>query len=322
MTANSNPDVVTVTLNPAIDQTVTIPNFAAGKVNRVEQIQWHPGGKGVNVAAALADYGHEVAVTGFLGRDNSGAFEVLFAQKHIEDRFLRIAGQTRIGVKITDPLQQQTTDVNFPGPAPTTSDIAELLQQLASLAAVNCRWFVLAGSLPPGVDLGIYRDIITALKRTGCSVLLDTSGEALQQALPAAPRILKPNIHELETLVGASLPTESDVVDAARKLIDRGVNLVAVSMGAQGSCFVSADAVVIARPPKVQVKSTVGAGDAMVAGIVASQLAGLPLAECARLATAFSLDALTRVESGLGSPAAIRAAREQVAIEQWVPHKA
>ncbi len=322
MTANQNSDVVTVTLNPAIDQTVTIPNFAAGKVNRVEQTQWHPGGKGVNVAAALADYGHDVAVTGFLGRDNSGAFEVLFAQKHIDDRFLRIAGQTRIGVKITDPVQQQTTDVNFPGPAPTTSDIAALLRQLASLAAQDCRWFVLAGSLPPGVDLGIYRDIISALKRNGCRVLLDTSGEALQLALEAAPQIVKPNLHELETLVGVSLPTESAIVDATGKLLERGVKLVVVSMGAQGACFVSADAVVIARPPKVQVKSTVGAGDAMVAGIIASQLAELPLTECARLATAFSLDALTRVESGLGSPSAIGAAMKQVAIEQWVSQKA
>jgi 1-phosphofructokinase len=109
-------DVVTVTLNPAIDRTVTIRNFTAGAVNRVEQERSNPGGKGVNVASALSDYGYQVAVTGFLGRENSAPFEELFARKKIADRFVRIAGRTRMGIKITDPTLHQTTDINFPGP--------------------------------------------------------------------------------------------------------------------------------------------------------------------------------------------------------------
>ena len=114
-------DVVTVTLNPAIDRTVTIRNFTAGAVNRVEQERSIPGGKGVNVPTALADYGHQVAVTGFLGRENSAPFEDLFARKKIEDRFVRIAGRTRVGIKITDPALHQTADINFPGPPPAPS---------------------------------------------------------------------------------------------------------------------------------------------------------------------------------------------------------
>src|SRR3712207_3957269 len=111
-------DVLTVTLNPAIDRTVTIHGFAAGGVDRVEQVQQNPGGKGVNVAVTLADAGHSAAVTGFLGRENIASFEQLFAQKQIDDRFVRIAGQTRVGIKIVDPAQQQTTDINFPGFTP------------------------------------------------------------------------------------------------------------------------------------------------------------------------------------------------------------
>jgi 1-phosphofructokinase len=305
-------EAVTVTLNPAIDWTISISHFAANKVNRVEQQQQHPGGKGVNVASILADYGHAVAVSGFLGRENSATFEELFARKRIADHFIRIAGQTRVGVKISDPALQQTTDINFPGQAPTPADVEALFGQLAGLGA---EWVVLAGSIPPGVAPTIYRDLVIALKEQGRKVALDTSGEPLRRALEAAPQIIKPNVHELGELLGTSLDTTAAVVAAAREYLARGTQLVAVSMGADGACFVTDREVVVARPPQVEVQSTVGAGDAMVAGIVAGQLRGLTLAECARLATAFSLDAITHIGSGLSSVEAIQGLMERVTVE-------
>ncbi len=306
-------DAVTVTLNPATDQTVTIPNFAAGIVNRVADVVSTAGGKGVNVASTLADEGHTTAVTGFLGRDNPGVFEALFARKQIKDHFVRIAGQTRVGIKISDPVQQQTTDINFPGQAPLPGDL-DVLQE--RLAALDGRWFVLAGSLPPDVDVTIYRDLVATLNARGGSVLVDTSGEALRYAVEAVPRIIKPNIHELEVLVGETLPGPRDVIVAARKLLARGIEMVAVSMGKEGACFVTAETVVTARPPAVVVRSTVGAGDAMVAGIIAGQLRRLPLATCARLATAFSLDAITRSGGDLTSPAEIERLMGRVVVDE------
>jgi 1-phosphofructokinase len=306
-------DVVTVTLNPAIDRTVTIPNFSAGAVNRVEQERSAPGGKGVNVASALADCGHHVAVTGFLGCENSALFEALFERKKIEDHFVRIAGRTRVGIKITDPVRRQTTDINFPGPAPAPADLDALRQRLG---AIDSTWGVVTGSLPPGVDATIYRDIVKALKARGSKVVLDTSGEALRHAIEVLPHVIKPNIHELETFVGNPLTTDAEVIAAAKKLASRGIELVAVSMGADGACFATEAAVVIARPPDVEVKSTVGAGDAMVAGILSAQLRRLPLAESARLATAFSLEVLRRGESGVSSPASIDSSMSQVRIEK------
>jgi 1-phosphofructokinase len=306
-------EVVTVTLNPAIDRTITISNFTAGAVNRVEQERSNAGGKGVNVASALADYGHQIAVTGFLGRENSSSFEALFAQKKIADCFVRIAGRTRVGIKITDPALHQTTDINFPGPAPAPEGLDSLREQLATLDGT---WFVITGSLPPGVNATLYRDIVLAVKARGRKVVLDTSGEALRHALEARPNIIKPNIQELEALVGKPLRAQTEVIAAAKNLIARGIELVTVSMGKDGACFVTTTGLVIARPPEIKVKSTVGAGDAMVAGIIAAHLRGLPLAECARLATAFSIDALTRFESGITSPAAIDSSMDQVAIEE------
>jgi 1-phosphofructokinase len=309
-------EVVTITPNPAIDLTLTIPNFSAGIVNRVEQQHSKPGGKGVNVAAALADYGHTVAATGFLGRENSAPFEALFSDKGIEDHFIRIAGETRVGIKVFDPVLEETTDINFPGQTPSPGDFELLLQQLKILAAESMPWFVLAGSLPPGVDATMHRDLVHAIKADGCRVLLDTSGEALPHALDAGPHVIKPNLYELETLVGTQLSTNQEIVESARSLLSNGIELAAVSMGAEGALFVNQEHAILARPPKVKVRSTVGAGDAMVAGILAGQLGGVSLPGTARLATAFALDALTRNTSAMSSRGRIGTLMDEITIQE------
>ncbi len=308
-----SPSITTLTLNPAIDRTVTISGFTVGAVNRAEHTSDRAGGKGINVAAALAGQGQAVAVLGFLGRDNEAVFTSFFKARGIEDRCLRLPGPTRVGIKITDPVRQETTDINFPGLTPSARDLEGLRAQVSVLSG---GWCVLAGSLPPGVEPGIYREFITALKTRGVRTVLDSSGEALREALGAAPDIIKPNIHELEALLGRALPTEAEVIAAARELVALGVKLVVVSRGADGACFVTADQAVSARPPSVVVRSTVGAGDAMVAGIVASQILRLSLSECARLATAFSLSALTRAEDAPDSHDAVEAflGRVQVSV--------
>ena len=305
-------DTVTITLNPAIDQTVNISNFTTGAVNRVESVRSNPGGKGVNVASALADYGLRIGVTGFLGRENSATFEVLFEDKRIEDRFIMIPGQTRVGIKVVDPIRRQTTDINFPGAPPSAADLISLSDTLDTFDA---RFYVLAGSVPPGVDLGIYRQLIMALKGKAGRIVLDASDEPFRLALNAKPNVIKPNIHELEGLIGKRLPDSTAVIGAARELIGRGIELVVVSMGREGACFVTEVEAVIAVPPDVEVHSTVGAGDAMVAGIIASLSRGLPLAECARLATAFSVHALTRHDRDVNTAEAIGALVPQVSLQ-------
>jgi len=301
----NNPiQAVTVNLNPAIDWTLQIPRFTAGKVNRVRSESAQASGKGVNVAAALADFRLTVAVTGFLGRDNVASFEAMFAARKIRDHFIRIPGQTRTGIKIADADRGQTTDINFPGLAPRRSDIQALTKTLGKLAAPGL-WFALSGSLPPGMDPGAYARLVVLLKIHGAKTLLDTSGEPLRHAIEAKPNIIKPNIDELEALVGHKLAGVDAVVRAARSLLALGIEMVVVSMGEKGACFVTAEETIIATPPDVAVKSTVGAGDAMVAGIIAGLLQGKPLKDTARMATAFSLEVLTRGRSGLSSKAAV-----------------
>jgi len=305
--------IATVTLNPAIDMTVRVDGFQTNTVNRGQSMQFDAGGKGVNVASFLADYGYATAVTGFLGQENADIFEQLFARKRIDDQFVRIPGLTRTGVKVVDEANQQTTDINMPGLVPTTEAMNKLLETIERLAA-SYDWFALSGNLPPGVPATIYATIITQLKRHGKQVVLDTSGEALREGVRAGPAVVKPNVDELQQLTGQSLPDEAAVEQAARQLLG-DIQLVVISMGERGALFVDAATTLIATPPRVQVKSTVGAGDAMVAGLIAGQIQGLSLPDCARLATAFSLGAITHAGHNLPAPEVLQAYVQQVSIQ-------
>jgi 1-phosphofructokinase family hexose kinase len=289
-----NQRIATVTLNPAIDQTVGIPNFRADAVNRVSWRQDDAGGKGMNVASFLADVGHRVSATGFLGRENARLFDSLFAQKGIADHCVRIPGETRVNIKIVDDAQGQVTDINYPGQEPGEGDV-RLLHDAVTALAQECDWFVFSGSVPGGLSSNIYDKLIGSLKAQGKTVVLDTSGDALRLGLPAKPDLIKPNQAELEEVIGRSLLSKDDIVAAARELIESGIPNVVVSMGADGALFVNTDSAVHAVPPRVEVKSTVGAGDAMVAGTVSGLVSGKALKDCGAMATAFSMGALSQI---------------------------
>jgi 1-phosphofructokinase len=290
--------IATVTLNPAIDQTVRVDSFRPNTVNRALAISFDASGKGVNVASFLADYGYDTAVTGYLGQENADIFEQFFASKGIDDCFVRIPGNTRINVKVVDEVNQQTTDINMPGQTPPQEAMNTLLQTIEQLAN-SCDWFVLSGSLPPHVPTTIYAAIITQLKRQKKRIILDTSGEALREGIQAGPTIVKPNIEELQYLVRHSLTSEAEIQQAAHQLLNEDIELVVVSMGRQGAMLVEQATTLIATPPTVTVKKTFGAGDAMVAGLVTAQIQGLSLADCGRLATAFSVGAIAHLSYNL-----------------------
>ena len=313
--ALNNTRVATLTTNPAIDLTVTLANLMQGAVNRAQSMRSDAGGKGVIVAMRLADFGVPVVATGFLGVDNAEIFEHTLAHKRITDGFVRVAGQTRTNVKLTDSAQQQTTDINAVGIQPDAQAVTELWAQIDALSA-DCVWFVIGGQLQAGLPVTLYAEIIRAVKRRGCQVFVDTSGPALRHALDAGANIVKPNIHELSELVGRSLNGIDEVRVCAHTLLNQDTRMVVVSMGEQGALFVTADEQLIARPPVVTVKTTVGAGDAMVAGVLAGVLQQLSLADCARLATAFSLSAVTQLARDLPEPSVMAQWQKDVQIEQ------
>jgi len=286
--------IATVTLNPAIDQTLRVDNFQPNKVNRAQTLKFDASGKGVNVASFLSDYGYDTAVTGYLGQENASIFEQFFGRKSIGDYFVRIPGSTRVNVKVVDEVNQQTTDINTPGQSPPKEAANTLFERIKQLAN-SCDWFILSGSLPPDVPAEIYATIITRLKQWEKRIVLDTSAEALRAGIRAGPTIVKPNIDELKHLVGHPLTSEAEIQQAAYELLNDDTTLVVVSMGKQGAMLVEQTRTLIAIPPEVKVKKTFGAGDAMVAGLVTAHIEGLSLADSARLATAFSVGVIAQL---------------------------
>ncbi|TKD25099.1 1-phosphofructokinase [Rhodobacter capsulatus] len=287
--------IATVSLNSAVDQTVTVPGFTADAVNRVAASRIDAGGKGVNVASFLAHAGHGVAVTGLLGAENAALFARHFAATGLVDACQRLPGATRTNVKIVDPLQDQVTDLNFPGIAAGPADVEAVAATLTELLAQGLDWVALCGSLPAGIGAEAYADLAVLARKGGARVALDTSGPALGLALAARPDIVKPNVAELGAHLGRRLTGPETVCEAARDLAASGVGLVAVSMGAAGAVLVRGAEAVLAIPPATRIASTVGAGDAMVAGLIHAATLGLCLPDTARLATAFSLGALGEI---------------------------
>ena len=305
--------IATVTLNPALDQTVTVNHFLPNTVNYAQKMQFTAGGKGINVAAFLADAGFTPSVTGFLGQDNAEVFAQFFASKHIDDHFIRIPGRTRIGVKIVDEANQQTTDINMPGLPPPLEALDHLTRMVEQLATF-CDWFVLSGTLPPGVPATTYAGLIQQLQIYGKQIVLDTSREALSAGIQAGPTIIKPNLDELQQLTGQDLTNEQEIEPVVRPFLEHGIQLIVVSLGERGAIFIDSTTTLMAVPPKVTVKSTVGAGDAMIAGLLVGQMRQLSLPDCARLATAFALGKITRSATFLPPFEELQAYSKQVAI--------
>ena len=301
--------IVTVTLNPAIDRTVAVDRLTLGAVHRARSSLSNAGGKGVNVAGCLADWGLPPIATGILGRDNAAPFEALFAAKGIDDRFVRAPGETRTNIKIADLATAETTDVNLPGLTVGAADLDAVRAVLAAVVGPGTL-VVVGGSLPEGLPSTTLATLVGELTRAGARVVLDTSGEPLARALAPGvidlPDAIKPNLAELQAFAVRTLCDEAEIVAAARALAARGIRLVVVSRGAEGALFVTAEAALVARLPPVAALSTVGAGDAMVAGLVAGLAADAPLDEIARLGVAFAAAKLGGVGPNLPSPSVVR----------------
>lgn len=302
-------------MNPAIDMACSVPGFAAGEVNRVAEYRMDAAGKGVNIAGLLRMFDLPVTATGFLGDGNAGIFERYFAQRGITDEFIRVPGETRIGIKVLDPEKQSTTDINFPGLPPEESHLAELkatVTRLSEEAAI----VVIAGSLPAGVSPEVVGELVSLVKSKGAKAVVDTSGPALKSALDAAPWLMKPNDAELGELVGRPVSELNELAAEARSLNRKGIATVAVSLGSRGAIFVEEGSELLARPPRIEAVSTVGAGDAMIGGLVAGMALDLPREERIRLATALSAATVSQAGPALENLDKARSLESEVEITQ------
>ncbi|MDT6919117.1 MULTISPECIES: 1-phosphofructokinase [Pseudomonas] len=293
--------ILTLTLNPALDLTVELSRLDAGQVNRSEEMHTHAAGKGVNVAQVLADLGHQVTVSGFLGEDNQQAFETLFAKRGFVDAFIRVPGETRSNIKVAEQ-DGRITDINGPGPVVDATAQQALLDRLLQIAPGHDA-AVVAGSLPRGVTAQWLRELIERLNALGLKVALDSSGEALRAALQASPWLIKPNTEELAHALGCEVVSPIAEAQAAARLHGQGIEHVVISHGADGVNWFSVGSALHASPPKVSVASTVGAGDSLLAGMLHGLLSADTPEQTLRTATAIAAMAVTQIGFGINDAA-------------------
>ncbi|KLV07157.1 1-phosphofructokinase [Photobacterium aquae] len=289
--------VVTVTLNPALDLTGSLEALNVGTVNLIDRGSLHPAGKGVNVAKVLAELGADVTVTGLLGADNQEPFCQLFEQLGAHDAFVRVPGASRINVKLVEGCGR-VSDINFPGVAVSSADIAAFEKQLFALAESH-DVFVIAGSLPQGISPELCAEWVGTLQEQGKKVFFDSSKAALAAGLEAAPWLVKPNDEELADWVGHKLDSHEDMMAVAEQLVGKGIANVVVSLGADGVMWLNDEGWLRSQPPKMEVVSTVGAGDTLVAGLCWGQLNNWSKQGTLSFATALSALAVSQVGVGV-----------------------
>ncbi|NLE71429.1 MAG: 1-phosphofructokinase [Actinomycetales bacterium] len=281
--------IVTVTLNPSLDRTVEVAELARGRVLRARGTHLHPGGKGVNVTRALLANGvPSRAVVPVGGPDGDQLVELLAAEA-VDAVVVPVSGRTRSNITIAEP-DGTVTKLNEPGAALTAAEL-DLVLDHALADAVDGGWVVLCGSLPPGAPVDTYARLTRRLSEAGRRVAVDTSGAALGHAVAAGPALVKPNAEELAGAVGRPLASRVDVVAAAQELRAAGARAVLVSLGAAGAVLVDDAGVLVGECDPVEPRSTVGAGDAFLAGFLGALHAadGAPGAALARAALAQAL---------------------------------
>ncbi|MGF1720495.1 1-phosphofructokinase [Vibrio kyushuensis] len=296
--SNQTRKVVTITLNPALDLTGHLPCINSGSVSLVDKGSLHAAGKGVNVAKVLSELGAKVTVTGFLGTDNQELFCQLFEQIGATDHFVRVAGSTRINVKLVEE-SGSVSDINFPGVEVTAEAIVEFEERLLTLAEDH-DYFVIAGSLPPGISPEQCAIWIEKLRSLNKKVIFDSSRSALAVGIESEPWLIKPNEEELSQLMEASLSTLAECKQAAEALANKNIENVVVSMGADGVMWLNQGQWLQAKPPRMKVVSTVGAGDTLVAGLCWGHMQEMNQTDLLQFATALSALAVTQV--GVGIP--------------------
>ncbi len=289
--------VATITLNPAYDLVGLSTPIELGEVNRVTTAGFHAAGKGINVAKVLKSLGIDVTVGGFLGKENHDGFQKEFSEAGIANRFQMVEGRTRINVKLTEP-NGKVTDFNFSGFEITKQDWTRFVNDTLSWAG-QFDMICVSGSVPPSIDLNDFTAWMKRLRSECMCLIFDSSREAFVAGLKALPWLVKPNHHELEIWAGRPLPELSDVVQAAHELRQQGIAHVVISLGEQGAMWVNASGAWMAKPPKCDVVSTVGAGDSMVGGLIYGLMMRQTSEHTLRLATAISALAVSQTNVGI-----------------------
>jgi len=288
--------IYTITLNPALDRTLFVEGMNVNGTSRIKREARYAGGKGIDVSRALVEMDVPTVAMGLVGGFDGKEFEGRLLNEGVACDFTRIAGEIRTNIIIHDESTGRESALLARGPEVQPVEIMDFVSRLEKLRAVD--FLVISGSLPPGVSPAVYRRIVQVATDNDIRVLLDASGAALRHGIRSGPTVIKPNRTELAELVGKELEEPTAIVEACRELLER-VRIVLVSLGADGMVMLDAERALHARPPRVEVKSTVGAGDCAVAGFLHGMVTSEDPVDCLRRAVASGTAATLNEGTGL-----------------------
>ncbi len=296
--------ILTVTLNAAIDRTVAVPNFRLGHRHRAVESRTVAGGKGINVARALSLIGHPVIATGFAGGPTGTRVLEQLREESVLTDFTRIAGETRVNLAVIDPTSGEQTEINERGPAVSPEEVEILFKRIGYLAG-GARICVLAGSLPPGAGDDLYARLVKDLRDRGVTVVLDAEGEAMVAGLRAGASIVTPNEREAEELVGQEFADRDDLANGLAELVRLGAGEAMITRPDGCVAVVGENAerrfVEVVTDPLDPV-STVGSGDAFLAGFVAARYEGRSPEECLAFGVACGAESTQHFGAGVVDP--------------------
>ncbi len=313
--------IITVTLNAAIDKSLSVPNFKLGRRHRTVEQRTMPGGKGVNVARTLKTLGQPVIATGFAGGATGTRIVEALTGESILNDFVRIGEESRTNTSVHDPTTGTETEINERGPHVTEKEVGLFRDKLLYLArgADIC---VFAGSLPRGVEPQIYAELVNELRRMNIKTIVDAEGEPMRLAVRAEPDVVSPNVIEAEELVGHEFHDEQDRVVAVSELTELGAREAIITL--PDGCVATVDVAGQPALHRVWIEprdavATVGAGDAFLAGYVAARYSGSAPAECLRFGVACGAESTQRLGAGLVDPKGVERLLSEVDVQRLEP---
>jgi len=292
--------IYTVTINPALDKELLVPQIEQDEVLRALSIQLDYGGKGFNVSRLLKSFGCPSTALGFVGGNTGKILENGLTALGIKTDFVRVSGETRTNISIVPADRSHYVKVNEPGPMIQDSEIKQLLQKINSLCQPG-DWWGLAGSLPLGLQAGFYADLIELIQSKGAFVILDASGKALRLGCEKSAFLVKPNAVEAEKLTGVKIRSLADAQKSAKQILQSGVKNVVLSLGEMGAIWLTAEEAWFAASPPIEAHNPIGAGDSLVGGVVWGLAQQLSNQECLRWGVACGSAAASLDGTAVGS---------------------
>jgi 1-phosphofructokinase/tagatose 6-phosphate kinase len=311
--------IITVTLNAAIDRTLSVPNFRLGRRHRTVEQRTMAGGKGVNVARTLKTLGQPVIATGFAGGSTGTRIVEQLTEESILNDFVRIREESRTNLSVLDPTTGEQTEINERGPSVSGKEL-ELFRDKLLYLARGADLVVFAGSLPPGVEPGAYAELIRELKHLDVTTVVDADGDPLRLAVRAEPDVVSPNVLEAEELVGHEFNDDEDRTIAVREMVQLGAREALMTV--HDGCFayvVPDDGVPalfrVSVEPREPV-AAVGSGDSFLAGYVAARYSGQPAQECLRYGVACGTDSTQQLGAGVIDPRGVDRLLSEIQVER------